>query len=143
MQRLCLFVLLLLFPDAAMARCVPFDFFQSVSKIPFVVHARVIQSNKESLVSAQCKPAPCRHQFSADVVEVIKGKTAATRLQFDYGYVRQRPEIALFAPGEDFVFALSSIGAGGDATLVGTTCGRPGLETRYLDQVKRALQRRP
>jgi hypothetical protein len=140
MQRLCLFVLLLLFPDAAMARCVPFDFFQSLGKIPLVVHARVTQSNKESLVSAQCKPA-CRHKFSADVVEVIKGRTAATRLQFDFGYVRQRPEIALFAPGEDYVFALSSIGAGGDATLVGTTCGRPGLEIKDLDKIKRALKR--
>jgi hypothetical protein len=75
------------------------------------------------------------------VVEVMKGKTAATRLQLDYGYVCQWPEIALFAPGEDFVFALSSIGAGGDATLVGTTCGRPGLEIKDLDKIKRALRR--
>jgi hypothetical protein len=91
--------------------------------------------------AARRKPVPCRHQFSADVVEVMKGKTAATRLQLDYGYVRQWPEIALFAPGEDFVFALSSIGAGGDATLVGTTCGRPGLEIKDLDKIKRALRR--
>jgi hypothetical protein len=33
MQRLCLFVLLLLFSDAAMARCVPFDFYQSLGKV--------------------------------------------------------------------------------------------------------------
>jgi hypothetical protein len=142
MQRLCLFVLLLLLPDAAMARCAPFDFFQSLGKIPFVVHGRVIQSNKDSLLSAQCNAVPCRHTFSADVVEVVKGRTAATRLEFQYDYVGQRPEIAVFAPGEDFVFALSRIGAGGQATLVGTTCGRPGLEIRYLDQVKRALQQR-
>lgn len=139
MQRLCLFALLLLFPDAAMARCAPFNFFQSLHKIPFVVHGRVIRSNKESLLSEQCNAVPCRHRFSADVVEVIKGKTGETRLQFEYDYLRQRPEMAVFAQGEDYVFAVGSIGAGGQATLIGTTCGRSGLDIRYLDQVKRAL----
>src|ERR1043165_2896733 len=114
MRRLCLLVLPLL-PDAATARCVPFDFFQSLGKIPLLVHARVIQSNKESLVSAPCNRVGCEHKFSADVVEVLKGKTAATRLQFDYRYVRQRPEIALFAPGDDYVFALSRISPSGAA----------------------------
>jgi hypothetical protein len=142
MQRLWLFALLLLFPDAALARCAPFKFFDSVNKIPFVVHARVVESNQQSLLGPQCNPARCRHRFSADVVEVLKGRTAATRLQFEYDYARQRPEIALFAPGDDYVFAVSSIGAGGEATLFGTTCGRPGLDVQYLDQVKRALRRR-
>jgi hypothetical protein len=140
MKRLCLLVLLLV-PDVAMARCAPFDFFASVGKIPFVVHARVIQSNKDSLLAAQCGPAPCRHRFTADVVEVLKGKTAATRLQFDYDYAGQRPDIALFAPGEDHVFAVSSISAGGQATLLGTTCGRSGLDIKDLDRIKRALKR--
>ena len=34
MQRLLLFVWLLLLPDAAVARCAPFNFFQSVNKFP-------------------------------------------------------------------------------------------------------------
>jgi hypothetical protein len=139
MKRVCLFVLLLLVPEAAMARCAPFSFFASVGKIPFVVHARVIQSNKDSL-SAQCG-TPCRHRFTADVVEVLKGRTAETRLQFEYDYVGQRPNIALFAPGEDFVFAVNRIAPGGQATLLGTTCGRAGLEVRYLDQIRRSLRR--
>ena len=141
MKRFGLFVLLLLLPDAAMARCAPFDFFASVGKIPFVVHARVTQSNKDSLLAAQCGPAPCRHRFTADVVEVLKGKTAETRLVFDYDYAGQRPNIALFAPGEDYVFAVSGIAAGGQATLVGTTCGRSGLDVKNLDRIKRALKR--
>ena len=141
MKRVCLFVLLLLVPDAAMARCAPFSFFASVGKIPFVVHARVSQSNKDSLLAAQCDPTVCRHRFTADVVEVLKGKTAETRLQFEYDYVGQRPNIALFAPGEDFVFAVNRIAPGGHATLLGTTCGRSGLEVRYLDQIKRSLRR--
>jgi hypothetical protein len=140
MKRLCLLVLLLV-PDAAMARCAPFSFFASVNTIPFVVQARVVQSNKDSLLSAQCSPTVCRHRFTADVVEVLKGKTAETRLQFDYDYVGQRPNIALFAPGEDYVFAVSRITAGGQATLLGTTCGRSGLDVKYLDQIKRALRR--
>ena len=141
MKRLCLLVLLLV-PDAAMARCAPFSFLASVNRIPFVVHARVIQSNKDSLLAAQCNAAPCRHRFTADVVEVLKGKTAETRLQFDYDYLGQRPEIALFAPREDYVFAVSKITAGGQATLLGTTCGRSGLEVKYLDNIKQAIKRR-
>jgi hypothetical protein len=140
MQRF-LFVLLLLVPDAAFARCAPFDFFASINQIPFVVHARVVQSNKDSVLSAQCGAAPCRHRFTADVVEVLKGKTAETRLQFDYDYAGQRPNIALFAPGEDHVFAVSRIGAGGQATLFGTTCGRSGLDVKYLDRIRRVLRR--
>jgi hypothetical protein len=139
MKRFCLFVLLLLVPEAAFARCAPFDFFASVNQIPFVVHARVVQSNKDSLLSAPCNP--CRHRFTADVVEVLKGKTAETRLQFDYDYAGQRPNIALFAPGEDHVFAVSRIGAGGQATLFGTTCGRSGLDVKYLDRIRRMLRR--
>ena len=141
MQRLCLFVLLLLLPDAAMARCAPFNFFNSVNKIPYVVHGRVAQSNKESLLAAQCSPVVCRHRFSVDVVEVIKGKTAETKLQFQYDYVDQRPEIAVFAEGEEYLFAVSNIRAGGQATLSGTTCGRSGLEIKYLDKIKRDLKK--
>jgi hypothetical protein len=134
--------LLLLAPDAAMARCAPFNFLASVNQIPYVVHARVIQSNKDSLLSAQCNAAACRHRFTADVREVLKGKTAETRLQFEYDYVGQRPNIALFAPGQDYVFAVSRITPGGQATLVGTTCGRSGLDVENLDKVRRALGRR-
>ena len=141
MRRLCLFILLLLLPDAAMARCAPFNFFESVKKIPYVVHGRVIQSNKESLLAAQCSPELCRHRFSVDVVGVIKGKTAETQLQFQYDYVGQRPEIAVFAEGEEYVFAVSNIRAGGQATLFGTTCGRSGLGIKDLDKIKRALKK--
>ena len=141
MQRLLLFVWLLLLPDAAVARCAPFNFFQSVNKIPFVVHGRVTQSNKESVLSGQCAPALCRHRLTADVVEVLKGKTAETRLHFQYDYVGQRPNIAVFAEGEDYVFAISTISAGGQATLFGTSCGRSGLEIKDLGKIKRALTR--
>jgi len=122
-----------------MARCAPFDFFESLDRIPYVVHGRVVHSNKESLQSKRCGPTVCQHRFSVDVLEVIKGKTAATELQFQYDYVGQRPAIALFADGEEYVFAVTAIGAGGQATLLGTTCGRPGLDIEYLDKVKRAL----
>ena len=142
MQRLLLMALLCLLPDAALARCAPFNFFQSVGKIPFVVHGRVTQSNKENLLSAQCGPTVCRYQFSADVVEALKGRTAETRLQFQYDYVGQRPEIAVFAEGQEFIFAVSKISAGGQATLFGTTCGRAGLDIKDLDKVRRALNRR-
>jgi hypothetical protein len=141
MQRWFLFVLLSLLPDAALARCAPFNFFESVNKIPFVVHGRVTQSNKESVLSGQCGPALCRHRFSVDVVEVLKGKTAETRLQFQYDYVGQRPNIAVFAEGEEYVLAVRRIGVGGQATLFGTTCGRAGLEIKDLDKIKRTLRR--
>ena len=141
MRRLCLFALLLLLPDAAMARCAPFNFFEFVSKIPYVVHGRVIQSNKASLLSTQCGPVVCQHRFSVDVLKVIKGETASTQLQFRYDYVGQRPEIALFEEGEEYVFAVTKIGDGGRATLLGTTCGRSGLEIKYLDKIKLALNK--
>ena len=141
MRRLCLIALLLLLPDAAMARCAPFNFFDSVSKIPYVVHGRVIQSNKASLLSTRCGPVVCQHRFSVDVLEAIKGKTAATKLQFQYDYVGQRPEIAVFGEGEEFVFAVTEIRPDGQATLLGTTCGRSGLEIKYLDKVKQALKK--
>jgi hypothetical protein len=132
---------MLLLPDAAMARCAPFNFFESVSKIPYVVHGRVNQSNKASLLSTQCGPAVCQHRFSVYVLEVMKGKTAATELQVQYDYVGQRPEIALFEEGDEYVFAITKIGDGGWATLLGTTCGRSGLEIKYLEKIKQALKK--
>jgi hypothetical protein len=132
---------MLLLPDAAMARCAPFNFFESVNKIPYVVHGLVTKSNKASLLSKQCGPVVCQHRFSIDVLEVVKGKTAATELQVRYDYVGQRPEIALFEEGEEYVFAVTKIGDGGRATLLGTTCGRSGLEIKYLDKIKRALKK--
>src|SRR5262245_35382061 len=137
MQRLCLLVLLVLLPDSARARCAPFDFFTSVDRIPIVVHARVTQSNKDRLLATQCNPTVCRHRFSAEVLEILKGSTGEPKLQFEYDYVEQRPNIAVFGGGEEYVFAVSSIRAGGEAKLFGTTCGRSGLEIKYLDKVKR------
>ena len=141
MRRLCLFVLLLLLPDAAMARCAPFNFFDSVNKIPYVVHGRVIQSNKESLLAAQCSPELCRHRFSVDVVEVIKGKTAETKLQFQYDYVGQRPEIAVFAEGEEYVFAVSNIRGAGRPHFSEPPAADPGSKSNTFDKIKRALKK--
>jgi hypothetical protein len=141
MRGLALFALLLLLPDAAVARCAPFNFFESLNKIPYVVRGRVIQSNSDSLLSRQCGPAICQHKFSIEVLEVMKGKTAATELHFQYDYVGQRPQIALFEDDTEYVFAITRIGDSGRATLLGTTCGRSGLGIKYLDEIKRALKR--
>jgi hypothetical protein len=141
MRRLCLSALVLLLPDAATARCVPFDFFDALEEIPIVVHGLVTDSDKERLLSAQCNPAPCRHQFSVDVVEVLKGETTEPKLEFQHEYVAQRPEIAIFDEGEEYVFAVSAIRANGQAELFGTTCGRSGVGTEYLGKVKQALKR--
>ncbi len=139
MRRLCLVLLVFLLPVPVMARCLPFNFFESLNNIPFIVHGRVSQSNRESLLSAQCQIAPCQHIFSVDVVEVIKGNITQTKLSFAYFYTSQRPEITLFADGEDYVFAISSIRPDGRATIYGSTCGRLGTEITNLNKLKRIL----
>lgn len=127
----------------ALARCAPFDFLASLGRIPLVVHGRVVQSNKAELAAAACGgPRVCRHRFEVDVAEVLKGPAPPARLHFEHDYVPQRPEIALFAPGDDYVFAVGRVGADGRAALYGTTCGRAGVGAKELDKVRQALRRR-
>lgn len=126
----------------ALARCAPFDFYASLGRIPVVVHGRVVQSNQAELAGAACGgPRVCRHRFEVDVDEVLKGRSAHKRLRFEHDYVPQRPEIALFAPGDDYVFAVRRVGADGRAALYGTTCGRAGVGAKDLGKVRQALGR--
>lgn len=140
MRLLTLFLFVLLIPGTLMARCLPFDFFESIDEIPFILHGKVTQSNKAELVSAQCGPEVCRHHFTINVLEVLKGNTSETELQFLYGFVQQRPNILLFAEGDEFVFAVEQITSDGKATLLGNTCGRSGLGVEYIDKIKEALK---
>lgn len=128
-------------PVAAHARCAPFNFMASVSKIPVIVHGKVTSSNRVDVRSAPCSPQVCSHHFDIDVTEVLKGKVAATRLQVRYDYAPQRPEIALFEVGADHVFAISKVGLDGRATLFGTTCGRSGVGADELPAIRQALKR--
>jgi hypothetical protein len=123
---------------SATARCAPFNLVASTGKVPFIVHGKVARSNKEELRSAQCGPKACTHRFSVDVIDWVKGKGDPATLRFEYDYVVQRPEIALFAEGDEYVFAVRSIDARGQAALFGTTCGRSGVEVAELDRIKRA-----
>jgi hypothetical protein len=142
-MRLLSFALcILLIPGSASARCAPFDLVAAVDKVPFIVHGKVTRSNKEQLLSAPCSPKACKHRFSVDVIELVKGKSEDSTLQFEYDYVPQRPEIILFAEGDEYVFAVGKIAAGGRATLLGTSCGRSGLEVKELEKIKQAAGRR-
>lgn len=133
--------LVLFTPGTVMARCVPFDFFESIAKIPVIIHGKVTHSNKEELLSAQCNPEVCKHQFDIDVIETLKGNISGRKLQFQYDFVNQRPNIILFAEGDEYIFAISKVTSDGKATLFGNTCGRSGLGIEYLDKIKTALKR--
>lgn len=141
MRRLCMIMLVFLLPAPVMARCVPFNFFDSLNSIPFIVHGRVTQSNRQDLLSAQCRSAPCQHMFSVEVIETLKGNVSERRLSFVYNYANQRPEVMLFAEGAEYVFAVSRIRPNGQATIYGSTCGRPGTEITNLDRLRRTLSR--
>jgi hypothetical protein len=140
MRNLVLFMLVLLIPSTAMARCAPFDFFKSIDSIPFIIHGKVTQSNKEDLLSRQCNPEVCEHQFVIQVIQVLKGDTNEKELVFKYDFVNQRPGIILFSERTEYVFAVSNVTTDGQATLFGNTCGRSGLSTAYLDEIKKALK---
>lgn len=139
--RLLIFVLVLLGPGSAAARCLPFNFFESIFEIPFIVHGKVIHSNGDGLVSANCGVDICKHRFSIQVIEVLKGKTEEQTLQVSYDFVNQRPNISLFSFGQEYIFAVRKISKDGKATLLGNTCGRSGLSIDYLDKVKKVLGR--
>ena len=142
MRLLTLFLFILLIPGTVMARCAPFDFFESIDKIPFIIHGKVTRSNKEELISAQCGPEACNHRFNIDVIEILKGNTPEKTLQFQYRFVHQRPNIILFAEGDEFVFAISEVTSDGKASLLGNTCGRSGLSVDYIDKIREALKRK-
>jgi hypothetical protein len=142
MRLLTLFLFVLLIPGTTMARCLPFDFFESIDKIPVIIHGKVTQSNKAELISAQCGSEVCKHQFIVSVIEVLKGNTSETALQFQYDFVHQRPNIILFAEGDEFVFAIRELTSDGKATLFGNTCGRSGLGVEYIDKIKEVLKRK-
>lgn len=125
-----------------MARCVPFDLLKSIDKIPFIIHGKVTQSNKGDLVSAQCGPDICKHQFNIDVIEILKGNASGKNLQFQYDFVHQRPNISLFAEGDEYVFAVSEITPDGKASLFGNTCGRSGVGVEHIEKIKQALKRK-
>lgn len=129
---------IMLVPGSAMARCAPFNLVAAIDKVPFIVHGKVMRSNKEQVLSASCNPKACKHRLTVDVIELVKGKSMVTTLQFEYDYVPQRPEIILFAAGDEYVFAVGKIAVDGRATLFGTSCGRSGVEAAELDRVKRA-----
>jgi hypothetical protein len=135
-------VLALLVPGTALARCAPFDFIKSIDRIPVIVHGKVARSNKDELLAAKCSPQACQHRFAIEVVKVLKGKAVPATLDIRYDFVEQRPEIALFATGEQYIFALRKVAADGTASLLGTTCGRAGLSVDNLEKVKGALRKR-
>jgi hypothetical protein len=135
-------VVALLVSGTALARCEPFDFYRSIGRIPAIVHGRVTQSNKDEVLAATCSPQVCRHWFEVDVIEVLKGKAVPATLRFKYDFVAQRPEISLFATGEEYIFALRKVAADGSATLLGTTCRRTGQDISELEKVKRALKKK-
>ena len=128
-----------LVPAPAWARCIPFDLLDSVGRIPLLVHGKVSGSNKADIVAARCMPEVCRHRFDISVIATLKGNITADTLHVSYDYVQQRPEIALFSDGDDYVFALSKVAADGQATLLGTTCGRSGLGAESIDRLLKAL----
>jgi hypothetical protein len=140
MRILMLFIFILLIPGTATARCVLFDFFESIGKIPFIIHGRVTQSNKENLLSKQCNPDVCKHQFRINVIQFLKGDTEAKELEFNYDFVHQRPNIILFSEGDEYIFAVSEVTEEGKATLFGNTCGRSGLSIEHINEVKKALE---
>jgi hypothetical protein len=142
MRLLTLSLFVLLISGAAMARCVPFDFFESIDEIPFIIHGKVTQSNKGELLSAKCGPEVCQHQFKVDVIEILKGNTSERQLQFQYSFVHKRPNIILFAEGDDYVFAVSEVTSDGKASLFGNTCGRSGLSLEYIEKIKAALKKK-
>lgn len=134
-----LFMLALAVPTVATARCEPFDFFESISEIPFIVFGKVTSSNKQDILSAPCYTDPCRHEFVIKVIEVLKGNILDQELHINYSFVQQRPNIVLFAEGDDYLFAISNVAPGGQAILFGTTCGRSGLPVEYLQRTRDAV----
>lgn len=142
MRHLLLVLTCLLLPAAATARCVPFDLFASIGQIPYLVHGQVTQSNRAELDPSRCGPAVCQHRFDIRVIEVLKGKTAAQTLQVSYDYVPQRPNISLFAQGDEYIFALAAIADDGTARLWGNTCGRTGTGIEDLTRLKARLERK-
>jgi hypothetical protein len=143
MRLLTLFLFVLLIPSTTMARCVPFDFFESIDKIPFIIHGKVTQSNKKELLSEQCDRGleACIHRFNIDVIEILKGNTSKRKIQFQYRFVHQRPNIIVFAEGDEYIFAVSEVTSDGKASLLGNTCGRSGLGVEYIDKIKEVLKR--
>lgn len=140
---LVLSALVLSMPGTATARCEPFNFLQSVNKIPFIIHGKVTWSNKGDILAAQCNPDVCEHRFHIEVIEVLKGNTTKQTLHVNYRFVQQRPNIILFSEGDDYIFAISRVTDEGQAILFGTTCGRSGLGAEYIDRVKKALAKKP
>ncbi len=139
MRLVALSMLVLLVPGTAAARCEPFNFFESISKISFIIHGKVTWSNKRDILSAQCNPDVCEHRFNIEVIEVFKGHTTREKLQINYSFVQQRPNIILFSEGDEYIFAISKMTREGEATLFGTTCNRSGVGVEYIDRVKKAL----
>lgn len=129
---LCLFVLL---PGIAVGRCAPFDLLESFADVPYVLLGVVTYSNKEELLAQGCDPEVCTHRFSIEVKQVLKGDVKDSELHFSYDFVQQRPEIALFAVGDEYIFALSEVTEGGMASLLGTTCGRAGISADRIDEL--------
>lgn len=128
-----------LLPVLAHARCAPFDLLKSSAQVPYIVHGKVTQSNKAEVSAAACNPKACRHHFTVQVISVLKGRIDSTALQVQYDYLNQRENMVLFADGDEFVFALRKVGADGQATLLGTTCGRAGVGVQQLDTLRQAL----
>jgi hypothetical protein len=139
MRLLALSMLVLLVPGTAAARCESFNFFESISEIPFIIHGKVTWSNKQDILSAQCNPDVCEHRFDIKVIETLKGNITGEKLHVNYSFVQQRPNIILFSEGEEYIFAISKVTLEGQATLFGTTCDRSGLRVEYIDRIKKAL----
>jgi hypothetical protein len=142
MRSFVLSLLLLLIPCTVAARCAPFDFIESIDEIPLIIHGTVTESNKADLLASRCNPEVCKHRFNVRVLEILKGDGVDKNLRFQYDFVVQRPEIALFSEGEEFIFAVREVTANGQATLFGNTCGRAGVGIEYLDKVKEALKKK-
>ena len=131
-------IYLSIFTNGVYGKCQIFDITTHVNEVPYIAEGIVVQSNKSSLTHEK----PQEHHFTIKVVKVLKGSITDKYLKVRYVFRGRKPSIMSYDINDRYIFAIQSIDDG-NATLLGTSCGRSGIyfSTDNLIKINSQIQK--
>lgn len=131
-------ILILIIADSANAECAYFDFYGNLDSLPNIAHVRVRNSVIPSCSGTRGEN--CEYSFTAEVIEVLKGKLNSKTLHFSYDYWLGCPGVDTFENGENYIFAIKESESTGTAILNGVNCGSWGVTATEIEKVKEKIE---